>query len=289
MPVADLSPTVYTPRSVSALLSRLKSNPTATLFAGGTHIMMGTRSKYPTLPMTLIHIKPIEELGRIHRTERYLEIGSCTSISTILKIGSNVIPDILSHALRGLATPAIRSTATLGGNLCLPDRRTAVFTVLMLLDTRVELRRSGASRWLPINRLASSEGNLVIQNGEVLTRVRVPLSTWDIQVQRSLPSGPAGSSQSVSFSGLANTQKGMISDLRFAFGGMGKYLIRSREIEAELVGKKLPLQPRYTAAVIEQLGLQLQRASDALSVYQQTMTTNLLSWFLLLLDTEYRR
>ena len=94
MPVADLSPTVYTPRSVSALLSRLKSNPTATLFAGGTHIMMGTRSKYPTLPMTLIHIKPIEELGRIHRTERYLEIGSCTSISTILKIGSNVIETI---------------------------------------------------------------------------------------------------------------------------------------------------------------------------------------------------
>ena len=267
-------PRISTPQSIQDLLNALKRDPSACLCAGGTFLLAGQESRFPNLPERLIYIKNIDELNRIHRTERFLEIGACSSISRILNVGARVIPLLLSHSLRNIGTPAVQSLATLGGNICVPDSRMTAYPALLLLDTLVELREAGGSRWIPIGRLVGLDGSLNIQESEVLTRIRIPLGEWNLQIFRSITPGITnlGSPQqdwSISFYGLADTGKGTLSNLRLAFGSMGKTVIRNREIEAEMENRRLPIPKRDIEQVLLQFLSSLE--SHNISPYQKTI------------------
>ena len=173
---------IFTPRTLADLLSLKRRKPEVTLFAGGTYILHNSSDKYPPLPSTVASIRHLEELKRIHRTERYIELGSCVTLAEILRIGGRTIPPILAHAIRAVASPPVRSLATLGGNICARDKRLSLFPVLLVLDARLELREHGGSRWVPIARMAESDGELIISSTEVLTRVRIPLSEWNLSL-----------------------------------------------------------------------------------------------------------
>jgi len=168
--------------------------------------------------------------------------------------------------------------------LCAKERRLSLFPVLFILDARIELRENGGSRWLPINRFSLPDGELDIGSTEVLTRVRIPLGEWNIDCFRSLSAGSVARDDALSFCGLAWAERGVLSDFRFAYGSVGKYLIRNREIEAELVSQKLPLQTRELDAVCQNFEEWLGASFSMLSVYQRNMAVKLLKWFLGSLD-----
>ena len=277
---------IFSPQSTVSLLSTLKRTPQTVPFAGGTYILGKNKKKYPSLPASIIYLKGIDELCRIHRTERYIEVGACASIGKILNIGSKVLPPILYRALKSIGTPALRNLATLGGNLCAPEQRLTAFPVLLLLDARIELRKAGASRWIGINRFVGPDGSLAIESGEILSRIRIPLKDWNVQVFKRLSSGVSHTEHSLSFCGLAENSKSVLIDFRFAFATMGKTIFRSREIEAELASRKLPLSPKDRTSVVEAFGDIIETMTLTLSRYQRRMAFNLFRWFLSQLDLE---
>ncbi len=281
MPDSTGGVNVFTPRTLADLLSLKRRRPDVTVFAGGTYILHNSSDKIPALPAAVASIRHLEELKRIHRTERYIELGSCVSLSEISRIGGRTIPPVLAHAIAAIASPPLRSLATLGGNICVREQRLTLFPVLFVLDARLELREHGGSRWLPITRMVEPDGDLAISDAEVLTRVRIPLSDWNSQYHRTLAPGPGSSGLSLSFCGLANTSRGVLTDFRFAFGSMGKILLRSREIEAELVSRKVPLPDRDNDALCAVFADYIETsAKEAISSYQAGMALKMLSWFL---------
>lgn len=279
-------PHIFTPRSMTDLLTTLRQKPEATLYAGGTYILSNTNKKCPGLPDDIIHLKDVEDLARIHRTERFIEVGACTTVGKILSIGHNVLPPILYSALISIGTPALRNLATLGGNLCVPNHRMTTFPVLILLDARIELRKSGSSRWIGVNRFATADGELDLSDDEIVSRIRIPLKEWDVQIFKRLKTDPYQTEHSFSFSGLANNSKGVLTDFRFAIGTMGKAIIRSREIEAALVSRKLPLPERDSASAVETFGNLMESMTTTLSRYQRKMAFNLFRWFLSHLEND---
>ncbi len=274
------SPTVYAPESLSELHSLLAANPDASLFAGGTWLMARQPEPRPVLPETLISLKRIEELSRITRSERFLEVGSMVTISHLLETGRNVLPPFLGEVLSRIGLPGIRNLATLGGNLCVPDRRMSGYGVLAVMDARAELRSGSASRWVPVSRLADAAGRLDIRPGEVLTRVRIPFQNWSVQLVRSQGSAIVDSDAVLLFCGLAQTGRGLLSDFRFIFSYPRVTILRRREIEAQIVGRKLPLSKREIDPVIDGIRQALDRTPDKLSVYQREKTLSMLRWFL---------
>ena len=281
MPASSERINVFTPRTLADLLSLKRKKPDVTVFAGGTYILYNSSDKYPPLPASVASIRHLEELKRIHRTERHIELGSCVSLAEILRIGGRTIPPVLARAIAAIASPPVRSLATIGGNICVRERRLTLFPVLFILDARVELREQGGSRWLPISRMVESDGNLSISDSEVLTRVRVPLLDWNSQCHRTLAPGPGSSDLSLSFCGLANTNRGVLTDFRFVFGSMGKVLLRNREIEAGLVSRKVPLPDRDSDALCEVFDSYVETSfKEAISSYQAGMASKTLRWFL---------
>jgi len=272
---------VFKPRTLANLLSLKQRKPEVVLFSGGTYLLQNDSGKYPDLAPAVAYIRHLDELKRIHRTERHLELGSCVSLSEIGRIGGRTIPSVLTQAIRSIGSPPLRSLATIGGNICVREQRLTIFPVLVVLDARVELREHGASRWIPVARLVGPEGDLNISNTEILTRLRIPLSEWNYQRYRRLTAGPASDGISLSFCGLANTDRGVLTDFRFAFGSMGKVVIRNREIEADLISRRVPLAERDRNAVSKDFDAYLEGSfGSAISPFQSNMARKMLNWFL---------
>jgi len=92
----------------------------AILNAGGTEVLSMLKGEYLSdYPEAVINIKTLSGLDEIKEEKGVLKIGALTKLSDITK--SPLLKSrckALVEAAHSVATPQIRNTATLGGNLC---------------------------------------------------------------------------------------------------------------------------------------------------------------------------
>jgi len=247
---------VFQPAGFSEFFSIWNKFPDAVPFAGGTSLIRGGSVTHPNresgpvyrelpeLPVNILSLEKIEDLCRITRTERYLEIGAMVRLSEIIGLGKTV-PDAFAETLKGIAGPQIRNLATIGGNLCVSGDAAAL---LAALEARYELRSAAGSRWISALRFSSPSDGLKQQ--ELLTRIRIPLDEWNYTVYRKfLP--PNTDSEGGVFLLLIKIQKGILTDIQVVFAGnklrgkntlqQSEILLRNKDSETFLEGKILPL------------------------------------------------
>lgn len=234
----------YIPGSVNELLQVYADHPGAVISAGGTYLYSTVFSESLPSPLNIISLKNIDELRRITRSERYLEVGACAPINSIVSISKKLLPGPLYDVLFGIATPTVRNMATLGGNLCVPGKRMDSASILSLLEARLEIRSSTKSSWIPISRFFNDDGSVSLGKGEVLTRIRIPLDDWNIGIYKKYGFYPFQGMEYLSFCGIAKEQRNILSDFRVAFSAGGPKILRNREIEAQLNGRRLPLMEK---------------------------------------------
>ena len=100
------------------LLGKYKGK--AKINAGGTDLLSTLKGEYLSdYPEAVINIKTISDLNYIKEEGGVLKIGALTKLSDIAKsplLRSST--KALVEAVRSVATPQVRNTATIGGNLC---------------------------------------------------------------------------------------------------------------------------------------------------------------------------
>lgn len=239
---------VFAPSTLAELFVFWSRFPDAVLYAGGTGLLRGQGGRTLSLPTNLISLAKVEELRRITRTERYLELGAAVTLGDVLALGK-IVPEALSLTLKGIANPQIRNLATIGGNICTPGCSMDAAAVLVALDARYELRSAAAAKWVSSLRFETEEGSSVQGSQELLTRVRVPLEQWDYTIYRKIghPHRREGDGAAAVF--IARAQKDILSEVRLVFSG--STLIRERTIEASLAGKTLPLARREAQVFLD--------------------------------------
>ncbi|MBN1834897.1 MAG: FAD binding domain-containing protein [Spirochaetales bacterium] len=288
--MAENETKVFRPKSLGGLLRLYARNPDAMLFAGGTEIVPHRQRGSGRLlgfPGKVIYLGAVPELARISRSQRFLDIGACLSVSRILSMGRNVLPPVLFLALSGIGTPSIRNLVTLGGNLCASESRGDVRSALHVIDAEIELRSAAGSRWVGVGQLFSRAPDRPLRAGEVLTRVRVPLEDWDLQHFRKVPLDGPGSHGSLCLAAVAHFPKGSLDALRLCFSAPTLPLFRSRELEARLKSVRLPLVPRQLEALVAELreALGASQGEDRQSRYVVATAVRLSHAFLLELNT----
>jgi CO/xanthine dehydrogenase FAD-binding subunit len=136
-----------------------------------------------------------------------------------------------------------------------------------ILDARLEFRKAGGSRWVPVTH-SRTDGKLCIEPDEVLTRIRIPLESWNVQYYRRIGSNPiSGFEDVLVFSAIARTSRGIITDLRFAIGSNHLNIYRNREMETHLVGRKLPISSREISGFLQTLEQNLKDNQPGLSEF----------------------
>lgn len=269
--------TVYFPETMGELLQIHRREPEALVYGGGTFILSQRTGRFAELPPAVISLQEVEELRRVSRTERYLEIGAMVPIRQIIRLGEHNVPAALHEALRHIGPPAVTGLATLGGNLAIPGRIMTGVPVLSLLDARVELRRQGGARWLPVGRLHRADGSLDVHPNEIITRIRTPLYPWTTQVFRRFGSELAPDSSPLTFCGLARANNRIVEELRIV-GSIGQPRpLRNKSMEAELVGRRLPLSARDVRIAMDAYG----NPDEELSSIQRDRFLRLVQSFLI--------
>lgn len=269
--------TVSFPDTLGELLGLRRRSPDALLYAGGTYLLSHRSGRFLDLPSEVISIQDVEELQRVSRTERVIEFGAGVTVDQALRLGERHIPRALYTALSTIGPPAVRGLATLGGNLAVPARLMTLVPILSLLDARMELRRSGGSRWIPVSRFHLSDGTMDLRTGEIVTRVRIPRQQWSTQMFRRFGNELSPESDPLTVCGLARISNGIVEEIRLNGTASGRVLLRSRTMEAELVGRRIPLSLRDVNTARDEFG----ELPSALTTLQRDRFSRLLAWFLL--------
>lgn len=255
--VYEYAPEAFTPHSIAELAKVRGKRPRAFLYAGGLFALKGYKGSFFSLPKSVIALSKVTELTKISRNERYIEFGACVPIQNALDVGRFVLPAALYQALEETGPPSVKNWATIGGNLCVAEQRMDSFAALFALDAQIELRsftKEGKRknvRWLSLSRFIRTDGLPDLLEGEILTRIRVPYEKWDTQSYRKLGRKYSCNDTELVFCALAQLDKGLIMDLRLVLGDGKRSILRCREIEADLIGRKFPLPERDFFSLVE--------------------------------------
>ncbi|MDR2048087.1 MAG: FAD binding domain-containing protein [Treponema sp.] len=231
---------VFFPSGFQELFAAWSRFPDAVPFSGGTCLARAGMSELPALPKNILSLDRIEELKKITRTERYLEIGAMVSLNEIIALGK-IIPKALSKTLNGIAGPQVRNLATIGGNICSLGRPSGGIDAaapMTALDARYELRTAAQSRWISALRFSSFTPSVPAPQ-EILTRIRIPLEHWNYTICRKFHSRDLGGETGGVMVFVAKNEKNLLTDIRIVFAG--SCLLRDKNSEAFLEGRKLPL------------------------------------------------
>ena len=169
---------IHQPSSVSDA-SRLLAgfDEDGSVYAGGTELLLAMR--HGALRYShLVDVKVIPGFDSIELRDYYVEIGAgCThraiERSPIVRENLKVVADMEGR----VANIRVRAAGTLGGNLCFAEPHSDPATLLLALAAVVRAEGPQGSRELPIDELIDGAYSNSLRPGELLTRVRIPVST----------------------------------------------------------------------------------------------------------------
>lgn len=109
-------------KSIHEALEALCNNENAMLVAGGTDVMVNAYQKN-VLCSTWVDISSVEEIGTIEQKDGYIGIGAGVSLECFIEhpLIREHFP-LLIEAAQSIASPVIRKSATVGGNVLCENR-----------------------------------------------------------------------------------------------------------------------------------------------------------------------
>jgi carbon-monoxide dehydrogenase medium subunit len=145
---------------------------------------------------------------------------------------------LLAQAYTQVATVRIRNVATVGGGLAHADPAQDPPPALMVLGASVKLQSKSGERSVAVTDLFTDYYETVIQPGELLTELIVPVqpSTAKAVYLKFLPR-TADDYATVAVAALAQTSNGTVSHLRVALGAAGPTPVHATAVESALQGQ----------------------------------------------------
>ena len=250
------------------------------IWAGGTFIGTNSIARLDSRSRDLISLQRIDELKRIFRTDRFLDLGATVSLERILSLGDGVLPPGLRQAIVATVPAPARSLATIGGNICVHGEILNLLPWFATIDARLELRRMGGSRFLPAKQFIGPNGDPALEVGELLTRIRVPLGWWNHQMYRRIDGEKDQNTPTISFCGLAEIHKDLIEDMRLSwcFSNMRWFTFPS--LDAELIGRRFPLPEKDVSQYAAEIMHKIREEGPPVSPLLEHRLTQLAIWFL---------
>lgn len=270
---------IFFPVTLTELFELQQQYPDAHLMAGGTDLLVSLRHT-PPAEQTIICLERLSELTEIAALpDGSVSIGACVPFNIIA--GSALLQQrypVLTQAAATVGGPAIRTMATIGGNIVTASPAGDSLPALYLLDARVELRSATDCRSVAINDFISGPRRTCLQSGEVISRVVLPpAKDWTIQCFEKVGRRKSLAIAVASLAAMVRlTTDGTVAEARFAWGSVGPTVVRCSGAEAVLIGKPLSEATLQAAAALVQQAVQPIDDIRATAEYRRSVAGNLL-------------
>jgi len=235
----------------------------AKLLAGGQSLlaMLNMRLSAPEL---LIDITRLAELSGIRTHDGMVHIGALTTHAEIersAEIGRHL--PLLAQAVPHIAHAAIRNAGTFGGSIALADPAAEWPACCVALDAQFVLACKAGTRRVAARGFFKGLYATALNPNEVLTQIEIPVpgaayrsAFLELALRR-------GDYATAGLAAVARNTRGVLSDLRLAFLGIGAAPALARGVMAVMEGKRSSADA--IAAVTEALAKDLQPSADLYS------------------------
>jgi xanthine dehydrogenase small subunit len=243
-------PGYYAPRTLEGLGAALVAHPDAVVLAGGTDMGLWVTKQLRELP-ALIFLGDVPELSAIEDRSRELWIGAAATLTDAWPSLLRRFPELDEQAAR-FASPPIRNSATLCGNLANGSPIGDSIPTLIALGAQLELRKGDAVRRLPLEDFYLGYQKKALNESEFVSGVAIPAAAKDrllgsFKVSKRIDQDI--SSVSATFCVTLNGAR--VRSARLAYGGMAATACRARHAERALI------EHGWTSAGIEACGAAL--------------------------------
>jgi CO/xanthine dehydrogenase FAD-binding subunit len=209
----------------------------AAILAGGTDLV-AQLNYYEIKPAALVYIGGLG-LDYVRQEDGKLVIGAGTTIAHLL--ADDLIAEkcgVLHAAAASHASPAIRTTATIGGNLGTASPAGDLIPPLMVMDAELVLASSQGQRTVPVREFFTGPGETVRRPDELILEIHVPLLAGTAVFEK-LGRRKAQVCSIASAAARLEIEEGVCKDARVVLGSMAPTPIRCPKAEEMLKGKAI--------------------------------------------------
>ena len=241
---------VFLPRTLQELWQILEDDPQASIYAGGTDLLVKMRSGL-IQPRHLVCIERIGDLQKVEDRGEEILIAPCVTLTGLLRnrLIRNYFP-VLIKGLEVLGSPPIRNMGTIGGNIVTASPAGDTLPPLYVLGAEIELKKKNSSRRLLLKDFIKGPGETLLNPGEVLTAIFIRKQTnWSLHHYEKVGQRKALAIAIVSMAAVINlSEDGTVKEARLAWGSVAPSVVQSGEVEEILVGNRLSLPVLEDAA-----------------------------------------
>ncbi len=226
------------------------SKGTSVFMAGGTDLLVQIKEG-KIRPQCVIDVKGIHEMEGLSISGDEFSIGALTCIRT-LEISPSVVEKVplLAQAAAKLGSVQVRHRATIGGNLCNASPSAETAPALLSLGAQVEICGKTGTRVVELSDFFLGPGATVLGDGEMLTRLKIPLSRnrqgsvyYKLSTRKAMDLAFVGVAVLLELNGGNRISKG-----RIALGAVAPTPIRVPSAEKLLEGRAFSLEAARESA-----------------------------------------
>jgi carbon-monoxide dehydrogenase medium subunit len=220
--------------------------PDAHVYAGGTELLLVLRAGLADAAH-LIDVKRLPGMSSVRRADEALRIGAAATHARVAAAAevADAAPALV-EAERRLGNVRVRSTGTLGGNLCFGEPHGDPGIVLLAHDARVSLQSLRGARTLPLEEFMVGMLETAREPDEILTHVELPLRRFDGAAYLRFATAER---PTAGVAVLLDAEDGRLRDVRIAVGSIAPRPLRLGAAEEAARGLPLDAEDRDLDAV----------------------------------------
>jgi xanthine dehydrogenase small subunit len=229
----------FAPTTLKEAAEYKNQNPTVRIFSGATDLgVQINKGKNPGQKMMSLHL--INDLYELKIEDEWIKVGARVNLDRLQKFVEKLAPEF-AQFLNIFASPQIKNTATLVGNLANGSPIADTTPYLLTADAQVNLLSVDGPRTLALNDFIKGYKSFDMKENEFITGTQFKafkantqkIGIYKISQRRDLDISAVNSSF------VLELENKKIISARLAFGGVGPKAIRLSMLEKSLIGKSV--------------------------------------------------
>lgn len=227
----------FAPVTLAEALEFKKSHPGVRIFSGATDLGVQINKGKDPGPMQMsLHL--VDELYALSEKEGSIEVGARVTLDQLQDFIEDKIPE-LAKFLNIFASPQIKNSATLVGNLANGSPIADTTPALMVLDAQVELASVLGVRSISVAEFFKGYKEFHVHPDELITRIRIPAVTYKKMGLYKISQRRDLDISCVNAAFLVQSRSGQIQSLKIAFGGVAATPLRLKALESEIPNQRI--------------------------------------------------
>lgn len=272
----------YLPKDLDECLKILNENRVK-IVAGGTDMLIQNRSHTGMLigyKSDVLYISNLNELKNIYEDDAFIYIGSAVSLEKVME--NDIVPRLLKDTILEMASPAIRHTATLAGNIGNASPAGDSLVSLYLLDAELEIRSINNTRRVFLKDFIKGVRKIALEINELITKIIIPKLVFDQAYFKKVGPRLSDAISKLSFAGAYQIYNNKITDIRIAFGAVNTTVVRERTLEKKMIGMTIDEVQKKVDLIVSWYDSLIVPIDDQRSnkIYRKEVAFNLLKEFI---------